>query len=81
MNKNLPKKHYSPGDLIHWYAYYSDMIVKDGGWGMILEQTREFKPYNIIYYSVLVQKDGSIREFADNCICLVNTNDLDTPII
>ena len=38
----MPKEALSVGDLVHWYDYYHDGIVSDGGLGIVL-QTRVYE--------------------------------------
>jgi hypothetical protein len=56
----MRKLELEPGQTVFWYEYYSDMILRDGGIGIILGVENRFIDYNIITYKVLKQKSGEI---------------------
>ena len=56
----MQKLEIEPGQTVFWYEYYDDMILKDGGVGIILGVENHFLDYNIVTYKVLKQKNGEI---------------------
>ena len=61
----MRKLELEPGQTVFWYEYYSDMILRDGGIGIILGVENRFINYNIITYKVLKQNSGQIAVFSN----------------
>ena len=59
------KRKYKKGDLVRWYEYYADEIIKDGGTGVIVSLSRQVEYYDMRYYNVLKQNTGEIEEFSE----------------
>ena len=53
------------GDIVHWYKYSSDMIIMDGGYGLLVDvKLTRFKfGQHSILCSILVN-GGTIEEFS-----------------
>ena len=57
---------FSPGTRVHWFEYYRDGIVKDGGYGTIIEIKKTFfNPHTKIEHCAMVVlcDDGKLRDF------------------
>jgi hypothetical protein len=68
MNRKEPqmiKRDYKKGDLVRWFEYYADEILKNGGTGVIVSLSRQVEYYNIRYYNVLKQDTGNVEEFSE----------------
>ena len=59
------KRKYKKGDLVRWYEYNADEIIKDGGTGVIVSLSRQVEYYDMRYYNVLKQNTGEIEEFSE----------------
>ena len=50
----------SAGDLIKWYHYYDDMIIKNAGLGLVIEKVKDLELPNCMHYLILNQ-DGELE--------------------
>jgi len=53
------------GDIVHWYNYSPDMIIMDGGYGLLVDI--KLKSYSSEQKSILcsiITSDGQIEDFS-----------------
>ncbi len=68
MKSIFEKKNFKKGDRVSWYRLYDDLIVKDGGKGIIVSEfeTKTKDDGSIINLGYLVRKeDGTMERFFD----------------
>tara|TARA_A100001011_G_C13651244_1_gene571740 strand:- start:24 stop:302 length:279 start_codon:yes stop_codon:yes gene_type:complete len=55
------------GDIVHWFKYSSDMIIIDGGYGLLVSINQEVFADCLenVLCSILVD-DGSLQTFSPN---------------
>ena len=52
------------GDRVHWFSYTRDMVIKDGGYGMIIEITKRQWGFEALpFFKVLIDGNSDIKEF------------------
>ena len=64
---NLKPK-FSIGHRIHWFEYYADMIVKDGGYGTIIDIQMAVGGGEISSFLVytILKDGGQLEKFTEN---------------
>ena len=67
-------KTFIPGDLVRWYEYYADNIIKDGGVGTVINLDTHYEPTGLATYRVLKQETGEISLFSDYNLDHYNEN-------
>jgi len=62
------KAKFSIGDRIHWFEYYADMIVKDGGYGTIIDVQMAVGGGEISSFLVytILKDGGQLEKFTEN---------------
>ncbi len=58
------------GDLVKWYSLYNDGIVKDAGYGILVEK----HPNGDSVYSLLNPKTGKIEVYCKSCVEVCDEN-------
>ena len=61
----MRNKTFHPGDLVRWYEYYADNIIKAGGVGTVISLDTDYELHGIATYRVLKQKTGEVSLFSD----------------
>ena len=61
----MSNKTFNPGDLVRWYEYYADNILRDAGVGTVISLDTDFETYGIATYRVLKQETGEVSLFSD----------------
>ncbi len=63
---------FETGNRVHWYEYSHDMIVVNGGYGLLIEIPKKTPP---TYFSVLCD-DGILRAIFSDDIDLEKDHDI-----
>ena len=59
------------GHRVHWFEYYSDMVVKDGGHGMIISV--DLMPgHHVLFYYTILKDGGMLSKFPEKDLEEIN---------
>lgn len=62
-----PQPKFSVGHRIHWFEYYADMIVKDGGYGTIIDTDLvSGEEMSSFFYYTILKDGGELQKFIEN---------------
>ena len=71
---------FSKGELVKWYELYGDVhIVRDSGLGIVIDKRVDFYgEYEMILYTVYVNKMNKIETFEEFCLEKIKENKNET---